>query len=153
VGFVLSCGQSHDLAHLRDNVAICFQAMRRLLAAAAVASTALVAISPAEAKSIWLKCGFQEIHLDSAKKSFSLTWAEKVYQGGALFSPEQIVFSYPWFVRENMVVRSGYFINRKSLEYERAEIESVFGTPWVLVKGTSYPNPEFGKCSIMKNQI
>jgi len=124
--------------------------MRHLLMTAAMVGTVLTATPPAEAKSIWLRCGFQEIHLDSANKSFSLTWAERTYQGEAVFSPERIVFSYPWFVRENMVVRNGYFINRKSLEYERAEIESVFGTPWVLVKGTDYPNPEFGKCSIMK---
>lgn len=127
--------------------------MRHLLAAAAVASTALVAISPAEAKSLWLKCGFQEIHLDSAKESFSLKHLERVYEGRAAFNPEQIVLSFPWYVRENMVVRNVYTINRKSLEYEMAEIESVFGTPWVLTKPEGYPNPEFGKCSIMKNQI
>lgn len=127
--------------------------MRHLLAAAAVASTALVAISPAEAKSPWLKCGFQEIHLDSVKESFSLKFLERVYEGRAAFHPEQIVLSFPWYARKNMVVRNVYTINRKSLEYEMASIESVFGTPWVLTKPEGYPNPAFGKCSIMKNQI
>jgi hypothetical protein len=124
--------------------------MRRLLIAAAVAGTVLTAMPSAKAKSIWLKCGFQEIQLDSAKESFSLKYLEKVYEGRALFSPEQIVLSFPWFVRKDMVVRNGYFINRKSLEYEMASIESVFGTPWVLSKNMGHPNPEFGKCSIMK---
>jgi hypothetical protein len=126
--------------------------MRQLLAAtaAAVASAALAAMTAVEAKSIWLKCGFQEIHLDSIKETFSLTYLEKIYQGRAIFSADKIELSFPWFVRENMVVRNAYIINRKSLEYEMGEIESVFGTPWVLTKNRSYPNPAFGRCSIMK---
>jgi hypothetical protein len=128
--------------------------MRRLLAAAAMTGiAALAAVLPAEAKPIWLKCGGQVIILNSDTKSFSLTYLEKIYSGGAQFNSEQIIFSFPNLARESMVVRTGYTINRKTLEYEEAIVESIFGTPWKLFKYDDYPNPMYGKCSIMKNQI
>jgi hypothetical protein len=68
--------------------------MRRLLIAAAVTGTVLAAMPPAEAKSFWLKCGYQEINLDSAKERYSLTRLGKIYQGPAMFSPGQIDFKY-----------------------------------------------------------
>ena len=55
------------------------QAMRRLLIAAAMTGTFLAAMPPAEAKSIWLKCGKQVINLDSTKEKFSLNiWRQSL---------------------------------------------------------------------------
>jgi hypothetical protein len=70
------------------------QAMLNLLLAAAVAAASLVAIAPAAAKSLWLNCGGQVINLDSAKERFSLTADGTIYQGSAMFSPNQIDFEF-----------------------------------------------------------
>ena len=136
--------------------------MRRLLAAAAMTGIALVAVPPAEAKSIWIKCGGQEISLDSEKQSFSLVTEEMIYQGGVVFTPHQINFEF--IVR---VLRLGdilssstkdtYVINRKTLGYQRKTYDRTVekrpagnteDSGWKLLPVLD--NPEIGKCSIMK---
>ena len=41
-----------------------------------------------------LKCGGQEINLDSAKERFSLTSGSEIFQGRAMFSAGQINFEF-----------------------------------------------------------
>jgi len=90
--------------------------MRRFLAITALLGASLTAISPAEAKSIWLKCGGQEINLDSTKERFSMQHSGKVFQGTALFSPNQINFENHWQIYPNGGgIKYSYEINRKSL--------------------------------------
>ena len=126
--------------------------MRHLLIAAAVTGTVLAAMPPAEAKSFWLTCGSLDINLDSARERFSLTSSGKVYQGPAMFSPGQIDFEFKWLnLPDNGGIKRAYSIDRKSLKYTETSISSVLGGPWEPSKGTAdYPNPSFGKCSIMK---
>jgi hypothetical protein len=126
--------------------------MRRLLLAVAMSGTVLAAMPPAEAKSFWLTCGYQDINLDSAKERFSLTSSGKVYQGPAMFSPGQIDFEFKWLdLPDNGGGKYAYSIDRKSLKYTQTYISSVLGGPWEPQTGTATsPNPEFGKCSIMK---
>lgn len=134
-----------------------FQAMRRLLIAAVVAGTSLTAINPAEAKSLWLKCGAQVINLDSAKERFSLTRSGKVYQGQAMFSPGQINFEFQFDeTSRGSAAKTVYSIDRKSLKYidtifMRIVISGYSDTGWVPIESTDkLTNPKSGKCSIMK---
>ena len=138
--------------------------MRQLLAAtaAAVASAALAAMTAVEAKSIWIKCGGQEISLDSDKQLFSLATEEMIYQGGAVFTPHQIDFELIVRVLRlgnivSVATKDTYAINRKTLGYERkiysrtVEKRPAGNTEdsgWKLIPVLD--NPELGKCSIMK---
>ena len=128
--------------------------MRRLVIAAALMGVSLVTTAPAEAKSIWLKCGSQEINLDSTKERFSLTDISKIYQGDAMFSPEQINFEFKRDFLENssskgvMVTTLAYAISRKTLEYTLNE--STVVTLGRNYKSGSAKEPEKGKCIIMK---
>ena len=134
--------------------------MRHLLIAAAVAGTVLTAIPSAKAKSIWLNCGDQVITLDSAKETFLLTYSGKIisdhgkiYQGHAMFSPEQIDFEYYRLrLQGDGGIKIVYSINRKSLRYTETEVGRVrWDYPWRLGRTyANHPNPEFGKCSITK---
>jgi hypothetical protein len=123
--------------------------MRRLIIAAALIGTSLAATAPAEANSIWLKCGLQEINLDSAKERFSLIHADKVYQGSAIFSPGQINFEFKDEMLSGMAtVETKYAINRKTLGY-------TLNTSTLITLSSSYKKesakePERGKCIIMK---
>ena len=137
--------------------------MRRFLIAAALIGGSVAAVGPAEAKSIWLNCGDQVITLDSAKETFLLTYSGKIisdhgkiYQGHAMFSPEQIDFEYYRLrLQGDGGIKIVYSINRKSLRYTETEVGRVrWDYPWRLGRTyANHPNPEFGKCSIMKNQI
>ena len=121
--------------------------MRRLLIAAAVAGTVLTAIPSAEAKSIWIKCGGQEIGLDSSRERFSMQQDGKVIQGAALFTPFQINFENRWQAYPNGGgFKYSYAINRKTLEYTKVSLYSMFGNKWEPLS----VSPEEGKCSIMK---
>jgi hypothetical protein len=130
--------------------------VRRLLATAALLGAPLIALNPVEAKSIWLKCGNQVINLDSTKEIFSLTMINKVYQGRAVFNPGQIDFEYKWVdFGKGDGLKYAYSIDRKSLEYTKTSLDRfVLGfsdSGWVPQKSTEEsPNPEFGKCSIIK---
>ena len=132
--------------------------MRHLLAASALIGLSLAAVSPAEAKSVWLKCGDQEINLDSSMERFSLTYINKVYQGRATFNPGQIDFEFiPTSVSGSVSTKHVYSIDRKSLKYTDTRITRVFFTGfdsgWETDKTTNEsPNPTIGKCSIMKTQ-
>ncbi len=130
--------------------------MRFLLIAAAAAGTVLAAMPPVEAKSFWLKCGNQEINLDSARERFSLT-ADKVYQGPATFNPLQIDFEVPLLVFQgNSGIKTVYSIDRKSLRYtktimQRIAVSAYLDSGWVPQEPRdNLPNPKFGECSIMK---
>ena len=128
--------------------------MRRLLIAAAVASTVLTAMPPAEAKSIWLKCGTLQINLDSSKERYSLTQGTQIYQGAAIFSPSQINFEYRTLVDGAGGMKEVWAINRKTLAYTGTTMAKhnnslIEDKSWKLLPGIS-PNPESGKCSIMK---
>ena len=102
--------------------------MRHLLIAAAVTGTALAAMPPAEAKSIWIKCGGQEIGLDSSRERFSMQQDGKVIQGAALFTPFQINFENRWQAYPNGGgFKHSYAINRKTLEYTKVSLYSMFG--------------------------
>lgn len=131
-----------------------FFAMRRLLIAAAVLTGVSFAVTaPVEAKSIWLKCGSQEINLDSAKERYSLALNGKIYQGSAMFSPGQIDFETHWNVMPPGIpggLKYSYAINRKSLGYEMKTFVDLgySNIPvWSLLREGP---PEAGKCSIMK---
>jgi hypothetical protein len=129
------------------------EAMRRLLIAAATASMILAAKPPAEAKSFWLKCGYQVINLDSAKERFSLTFRDDVYQGSALFAPSQINFEFIYVDTGAIKLKRAYAISRKTLEYTATNLDryAIYGMPveeWAVQKIGG--NPETGKCSIMK---
>ena len=128
--------------------------MRQLLIAAAMAGTVLAAMPPAEAKSVWIKCRYQEISLDSEKERYSLIFIDKIYQGPAFFSPERIEFEY---ITTEPVGQTGvklaWTIDRKTLNYTRRGmsryvIPGVADTGWKI---EAYPgNTQTGKCSIMK---
>ena len=121
--------------------------MRRLLIAAAMAGTALTAMPLAEAKSIWLKCGSQEINLDSTKERFSMQHSGKVFQGAALFNPGQINFENHWQIYSNGGgFKHSYEINRKTLAYKKTALYSMFGNNWEPLTAV----PETGNCLIMK---
>jgi hypothetical protein len=121
--------------------------MRRLLIAAAVASAALAAMPAVEAKSIWLKCGSHEINLDSTRERFSMQQDGKVIQGAALFSPFQINFENHWQAYPNGGgFKHSYAINRKTLEYSKVSLYSMFGNDWEPLS----VSPEEGKCLVMK---
>lgn len=113
----------------------------------------LIFTNSVEAKSIWLKCGTQEINLDSYRERVSLTLTiGKVYQGAAIFTPNQINFEVQWLrLSGGGGVKFAYAIDRKSLAYERlslhrAVIPGFADTGWVPSKS----EPEKGTCSIMK---
>lgn len=130
------------------------------LIAAAATTVSLIIANAAEAKSIWLKCGSQEVNLDSDRERFSLTYNGKIYQGSAFFSPGQINFEFQWFeaVRGQVGIKYAYAIDRKSLAYTKTSlsknrIESAMmlgaaGHDWEPQEIES--NPERGKCSIIK---
>lgn len=126
--------------------------MRDLIAAAAVAVATLIAMLPAEAKSIWLKCGDQVINLDGAKERFSLTSGKIIYQGRATFSPRQIDFEYQLLdLPGGGGVKNVYSVDRKSLNYTETGFVSFTNNGWIRAESTSKsPNPTFGKCSVMK---
>ena len=126
-------------------------AMRHLIAtiaaAAAVASAVLAAMPAVEAKSIWLKCGSQEISLDSTRERFSMQQDGKVIQGAALFTPFQINLENHWQAYPNGGgFKYSYAINRKTLEYTKVSLYSMFGNVWEPLS----VSPEEGKCLIMK---
>jgi hypothetical protein len=127
------------------------RSMRHLLAAAAVVGTSLTAISPANAKSFWLKCGSQVINLDSARERFSLTNRGAIYQGPAIFSPGQINFEYQWFTYSDdltYISKWAYAIDRKSLGYTRMRSSRLpLDSLWLLAPEDKRDS---GKCSIMK---
>jgi hypothetical protein len=114
----------------------------------------LATIAPAEAKSLWLKCGSQEINLDSTKERFSLTSRGNIYQGDAMFSPEQINFEFKQDLLENtsskgrMMDTFAYAISRKTLEYTLNE--STVLTLTRNYSSGSAKEPVKGKCIIMK---
>ena len=114
----------------------------------------LATIAPAEAKSIWLKCGSQGINLDSTKERFSLTDIGKIYQGDAMFSPEQINFEFKRDSLENTSSRGlhvttiAYAINRKTLEYTLNSYAVVSFS--ASHKSRVDDEPVRGKCIIMK---
>lgn len=119
--------------------------MRHLLIAAAVTGTLLAAMPPAEAKSIWLKCGEQAINLDSAKERFSLTSGSEVFQGRATFSPGQINFEFALIATDaGSGVKRAYAIDRKSLKYTEKLMSKFMSSGWSTSSSTA------GKCSIMK---
>jgi hypothetical protein len=119
--------------------------MRHLLISAAVAGTVLTPMPPAEAKSIWLKCGGQEINLDSTKERFSLTSGSEIFQGRAMFSPGQINFEFTLIATTaGSGVKRAYAIDRKSLEYTEKLMLKFIGDSWSTSSSTA------GKCSIMK---
>ena len=127
--------------------------LRHLLITAAVAATLLAGTPPAEAKSIWLKCGKQEINLDSARERFSLAFTKEVYQGRAMFSPGQIDFEFQWlgFGDSKGGIKYTYSIDRKSLEYTQTTLYSILGSPWEPQQNADKnSSPRFGKCLIMK---
>ena len=129
--------------------------MRRLLVAAALIGTSFPAVSPAEAKSIWLKCGRLEINLDSAKERFLLTDGGKIYQGIAMFSPGQINFEYQWLVSGDGGLKHAYIINRKSLQYSMLslsrEVRGGSDSGWYVQKREDgSPIGTDGICLIMK---
>ena len=100
----------------------------------------LVAVPPAESKSIWLKCGTQEVNLDSAKERFSLMYGEKVYQGRAVYNPGQIDFEFQWLtIPGGIGIKSAYSINRKSLEYIETSLDNSGGS-WLPQRS----KPEIG---------
>jgi hypothetical protein len=91
------------------------------------------------------------INLDSAKERFSLTRNDKIYQGQAIFSPGQINFEFQWLVVPGAGLKFAYSINRKSLAYTKTTRHSILGGDWEQQENTTKtPNPEFGKCLIMK---
>ena len=123
--------------------------MRGHIIAAALMGTCLAATAPAEAKPIWLKCGLQEINLDSSKEKFSLTDGDKIYQGNAIFSSGQINFEFKDEMLSGMAtVETRYAISRKTLDY-------TLNTSTIITISSSYKKesakePEKGKCIIMK---
>lgn len=129
--------------------------MRHLLTAATVAGALLAAISPVKAKSIWLQCGSQEINLNSERERYSLSYANKIYQGSALFSPGQINFEYQWSLGvHGGGIKTTWVIDRKSLRYTttsvtRTVLPGFVDTGWKVSNVEN--NPETGQCSIMKN--
>lgn len=119
--------------------------MRRIAITAAVAGVVLTAMPPAEAKSIWLKCGDQEINLDSAKERFSLEKGGEIYKGRAMFSPGQINFEFLLIATDaGSGVKRAYAIDRKSLKYTNKVMVRFMGSSWSTSSSTG------GKCSIMK---
>ncbi|MCX5946552.1 MAG: hypothetical protein NTZ53_14925 [Cyanobacteria bacterium] len=79
--------------------------MRRLVIAAAMMGVSLATTSPAEAKSIWLKCDVLIINLDSQKEKYSLEIEKngsqyienannRIFYGPATFNPGQINFDF-----------------------------------------------------------
>ena len=136
--------------------------MRRLLIAAAVASAVLAAMPAVEAKSIWIKCGGQEISLYSEKQLFSLATEEMIYQGGAVFTPHQIDFELIKRVLRlgdivSVTTKDTYAINRKTLGYQRKTYSRTVekrpagnteDSGWKLIP--ILDNTEAGKCSVMK---
>lgn len=124
--------------------------MRRTVIAAALLGASLTAISSIEAKTIWLKCSYFQINLDSEKERFSLSNSKDTYQGPAMFSPGQINFEYQSFGDPSGGgIKELWAINRKSLRYthsvsNRVILSSSFDTGW---KPSS---SESGQCSIMK---
>jgi len=122
--------------------------LRHLLITAAVAATLLTAMPPAEAKSIWLKCGKQEINLDSEKERFSLTLNKEVYQGRAIFNPGQINFEFQW-LNDVIGMKYAYSIDRKSLKYIQTTLGR-YGDRWDPLISDTTTNPRIGTCSIMK---
>ena len=125
--------------------------LRHLLITAAVAATLLAGTPPAEARSIWLKCGEQEINLDCERERFSLAFVDKVYQGRAMFSPGQIDFEFNSvsFPRGGGI-RFAYSIDRKSLKYTQTSLFSIDGDRYEPQISDKFVNPRIGTCSIMK---
>lgn len=80
-----------------------------------------------------------------------------VYQGAAMFSPEQINFEFQWSIdRNGGGIKSAYAINRKTLRYTNTSYGKHvidIGTgpiirDWKIIE--SKDNPKIGQCSIMK---
>jgi hypothetical protein len=111
-------------------------------------------VQPANAKSFWLKCGMYVINLDSDKERYSMQidLLKKVYQGPAVFNPQQINFEVIYTSLPNGGgTRFDFGINRKTLDYERKSLVNVvlgFGTDkgWETIG-----LPQTGKCSFVKN--
>lgn len=127
--------------------------MRTFLVAAALVGASFALANPVEAKSIWLKCGNQEINLDSERERFSLTHIGSVWQGPAMFSPSQIDFEFQYLVLPGGGgAKASYVIDRKSLNYTKKMLTRIVlghysDTGW---EPQNNDNPEVGKCSIMK---
>jgi hypothetical protein len=130
--------------------------MRHLLAVAAMAGMVVVAVPPAEAKSIWLTCGSQVINLDSAKERYSINAFGRIYQGPAIFSPRQIDFEYISSIPGAFVGHKiAWMIDKKSLNCTQTGLSRSFNTSYGVAdtgwKILTYPgNTQTGKCSIMK---
>lgn len=128
--------------------------MHRLLVATALVGASVVAGGPAEAKSIWLQCGKQQINLDSERERFSLTFVDKVFQGPAMFSPGQINFEFLYLNDgRGGGIKYAYAIDRKTLDYTetsllRVNISRATDTGWIVSETKG--NPASGQCSIMK---
>ena len=131
--------------------------MRRLVIAAALMGVSLVTTAPAEAKSIWLKCGSQEINLDSTKERFSLTDpVGMIRQGDAMFSPEQINFEFKRDLSESSPrITKGYYVDTFAYAISRKTLEFTINQSTVINFSASYQSrsdkePVKGKCIIMK---
>ena len=122
--------------------------MRQALVSAAAICVAFSAAIPVDAKSTWLKCGSQEINLDSTKERFSLAKLGTIYQKPATFSPVQINFEYQTlYFAYGSGLKDAWVIDRKTLNYTLTHLQTLgsFGPDW-----TPKGEPETGKCSIIK---
>jgi hypothetical protein len=119
---------------------------------AAVAGSLIVYANPAGARSLWLKCGAQEVRISHDRERFSLTLLGKLYQGDVQFGSAQINFEIPWFQDySGGGIKYVYAIDRKTLAYRmeawnRVAVSRFSDAGWV----PSAMQPEVGKCLIIK---
>ena len=142
--------------------------MRRLVIAAAMMGVSLATTSPAEAKSIWLKCDVLIINLDSQKEKYSLEIEKngsqyienannRIFYGPATFNPGQINFDFRVLDYGDVGdgIKKAVTINRRTLAYTSISVMKItFGgrtDGWVKMKRDPQDDlPESGKCTIIK---
>ena len=108
--------------------------------------TVSFSVSSSYAKSIWLKCGNDEINLDATKGEFNTKLSNKLYQGKAVFFPSQVNFQV------HLVTTSGgsgfrddYTIDRKTLTYTKKSMIRFMYGDW------KESSEKTGKCLLIED--
>lgn len=128
-----------------------------LLAGAAIFSSINALANPATAqKSKWLECAGYTINLDEDKEKYSAKLASYLYQGRAIFFPQQITFEILFAEYANGGgEKKSFTINRKDLSYKMvhtrriAIADGTYDTGWVQQIGS--PINGEGTCKVIKS--
>ena len=108
---------------------------------------------PSSAKQIWLKCGIYEFNLDDHRERYSLELKNKLFQGAAVFNPNQINLSVPLVTYSDNPggFRYDFAIDRKTLLYTFTPMLRVVFPPYSDTGWKLSGEVENGKCEFIKS--